>query len=67
MKRPTQEQIAQLTMLRQYSHVMAYLAEAEQDFTDALISASDEVEMRKLQGAVSTLRLLREFIATNKR
>ena len=67
MKRPAPDQLAQLMMLRQYNHVVAYLAEAEQDFTNALISASDEAEMRKLQGAVSTLRLLREFIATDKR
>jgi hypothetical protein len=54
-------------MLRQYNKVMEYLAAAEHDFTESLVSARDDVEVRKLQGAVSTLRLLRDFITTEQR
>ena len=67
MRRPTSDQLAQLMMLRQYNKVMEYLAAAEHDFTESLVSARDDVEVRKLQGAVSTLRLLRDFITTEQR
>lgn len=66
MKRPTPEQLPQISMINQYSRFLEYLKDAEEDYIESLISAKDEAEMRQLQGAASTVRRLRNLIETNR-
>lgn len=53
-------------MLRQYNKATAYLAEAEQDYMERIVSEPDEVKVRQLQGSLFVLRELRKHI-TNER
>jgi len=67
MRRPNAEQLKQLMLIRQYPKVLEYLQELEDDYISTLISAVEEAEVRKLQGAVSTVRRLRQLITTEQR
>ena len=67
MRRPNAEQLKQLMLIRQYPKVLEYLQELEEDYISTLISAVEEAEVRKLQGAVSTVRRLRQLITTEQR
>lgn len=67
MKRPDADQLKQLQMLRQYNKVVDYLYEVEQDYVESLVSAQSDADMRKLQGALLTIRRLRELIHTDQK
>lgn len=67
MKRPNKEQFEQLLMLRQYNKVLEYLTIVEYDYIESLISATTLVEVHQLQGALTTVRKLREIILTDQR
>jgi len=67
VRRPNAEQLKQLMLIRQYPKVLEYLQELEEDYISTLISAVEEAEVRKLQGAVSTVRRLRQLITTEQR
>lgn len=62
MRQPTDEQLAQLRQLRTYSRVVEYLKATEQAYIDRLISETDDVAMRRLQGSLYTVRKLLDFI-----
>lgn len=62
MRQPTDEQLAQLRQLRTYSRVIEYLKANEQAYIDRLISETDDVATRRLQGSLYTVRKLLDFI-----
>lgn len=52
-------------MLRRYNKVVEYLSSVEYDYIESLISAKSIVEVHQVQGALTTVRRLREIILTD--
>lgn len=62
MKQPTPEQREQMRMLRQYNRFVEYLNTLEEDYVERMLQENDEVQMRRAQGSLYTIRKMKQLI-----
>jgi len=62
MKKPSQEQLEQLMMLRQYNKVVDYLESVEAEYVERIVNEPDNIKVRQIQGSLFVLRELKKHI-----
>jgi len=67
MKKPTAEQLEQLTMLQQYKKVSEYLTGVEVDYMERIVTEPNSDKVRQLQGSLFVLRELKKHINHEQR